>query len=390
MIKTLVVLLGALSSTASLSPSSSSSSSSCRMHADCPLYEDRCFFASGDRNEGICFNQKQQMMMGLHDELHNSEVQRVDLIQGVEFLEVDEKTTGKKRSGGKFTLQAPAGNSATLALGEKSYTIGVSKDGSFDVQRDGAPEPYLSFEASGGIKSNLLKMSANNVDAASGFAAIDASGSTLRQWSTIASDTFNDLKEETNKYKGWEITDEAANGGMGLRVQKCGGVTMLGGPADGDGSGGFHRGEISKTFTNLRNHSSVRISASFHFIDLWLGEFAYMKVTSGSKSLLSSSPGSATATVDEYVWTKSYHSASGMGTANHKHPPSGLNICGDTDVVENEFISNIDVSVPHNMDRITVTFGTKLPPNAGAAVGGASWGLSRVDVMIKNVDESQL
>ena len=176
---------------------------------------------------------------------------------------------------------------------------------------------------------------------------------------------------------------------MNLGVTTCGGVTMLGGPSDGDANSGFHRGEISKVFHNLRNHSALRVSASLHFIDLWLGEFAYMKVSSGSKSAASSSGGGA-AVVDEYVWTKSYHAASGMGTANHKHPPSGLNICGDSNVVENDFVSNIDVSVPHNMDWVKITFGSKLPPTASAAVGGASWGLSRIDLMVKNVDESQL
>ena len=50
----------------------------------------------------------------------------------------------------------------------------------------------------------------------------------------------------------------------------------------------------------------------------------------------------------------------------------------------------VDVSVPHNLEWLKVTFGAKLPPTASAAVGGASWGVSRVDVMIKNVDESQV
>ena len=113
-----------------------------------------------------------------------------------------------------------------------------------------------------------------------------------------------------------------------------------------------------------------------------------MKISSGSKAAASS--GDSAAVVDEYVWSKAYHAASGMGNADHKHPPSGVNICGDPNVVEMDFVSNIDVSVPHNMDWVKVTFGTKLPPTASAAVGGASWGVSRVDVMIKNVDESQL
>ena len=388
-------MLQLLAASLSLSTTLALPSTSCRKNADCLSADHQCFFAEGKRNQasssanggGLCFNV--QRLNDAPEDANN--VKTVTAL--VDFLEVDEKTSGATAAtptnGGTFTLSAPAGSAASVVLGVKSYTLGVSKDGDFNVQRDGAPEPYLSFKADGSVQSNLLKMSATNIDAASGFSAVDAAGGIVRQWSTVASDTFTMNKEE-DKYKGWEVASAESEGGMSLSVQKCGGVTLLGGPSEGDANSGFHRGEISKTFGNLRNHSAVRISASFHFIDLWLGEFAYMKVSSGGKSASSTSGGSAAAVVDEYVWTKSYHAASGMGTANHKHPPSGVNICGDKNVIENDFVSNIDVSVPHNMDYLTVTFGTKLPPTAGAAVGGASWGLSRIDVEIKNVDESQL
>ena len=159
---------------------------------------------------------------------------------------------------------------------------------------------------------------------------------------------------------------------------------MLGGPSNGDGEG-LHAGEISKTFTGLGKHTSVRVSATFHFIDLWLGEFAYMKLSSGSGSV-----GSDGAVVDELVWTKSYHAAdTAAGLTGGGNPPSGLNVCGDPNIVEMEFSTTVDVAVPHVGDQLKVTFGTRLPATAKAIVGGASWGISRVGVYIKDVATTQ-
>ncbi len=38
------------------------------------------------------------------------------------------------------------------------------------------------------------------------------------------------------------------------------------------------RGEASKTYSSLPNHSQVRVQATLHFVDDWQGEFFYMKV----------------------------------------------------------------------------------------------------------------
>ena len=112
------------------------------------------------------------------------------------FLEVDELTSKNSPGSGSMKLQAPEGSSATLKLGAESYSVGVSADGDFNVQLNGAPEPYLSFKADGRLTTKILKMSANNIDAKSGFAVQDSSGNTIRQWSTIASDIFssNDIQ----------------------------------------------------------------------------------------------------------------------------------------------------------------------------------------------------
>jgi len=320
----------------------------CAKHTDCPSTHDRCYFAHGLREElaksiddrrsasGICMNAN---TMATYSSSTTTTTTNNNA-QTVNFLEVDESQQGDKKGdkkggkkGGKsgsFSLQAPEGNSATIVMGEKSYTLGASQDGDFNVVRDGASEPYLSFKADGGLKSNLLKLSANNIDAKGGFVGENAQGDVLRQWSTISSDTFSADVDVIDKSRGWSL--ETPEEGMSLDVAKCGGVTMLGGPSDSAGMGGFHRGEVSKIYENLNNHTFVRVSASFHFIDLWLGEFAYMKLSGGSKAAAASS--SSSTTVDEYAWTKSYHAASGMGTPDHRHPPSGVNVCGDDNVVE--------------------------------------------------------
>lgn len=60
--------------------------------------------------------------------------------------------------------------------------------------------------------------------------------------------------------------------------------------------------ETSKEFTDLPDHSELRIRAIFHFIDEWRGETGYFKVD------------------DTYVWSMTYD------LNNVKNP---VDYCGD-------------------------------------------------------------
>jgi hypothetical protein len=47
------------------------------------------------------------------------------------------------------------------------------------------------------------------------------------------------------------------------------------------GYGKFGGGEVVKTIENLNEHSKIKITANFHFIDAWSGESAFMKINNG-------------------------------------------------------------------------------------------------------------
>ena len=171
----------------------SSSLSTCTQHSDCPSLNARCFFANGQRDtNGVCFDQEKMNALSTSTSTSTTTTTTTEM----NFLEVDELTSKNSPGSGSMKLQAPEGSSATLKLGAESYSVGVSADGDFNVQLNGAPEPYLSFKADGRLTTKILKMSANNIDAKSGFAVQDSSGNTIRQWSTIASDIFssNDIQ----------------------------------------------------------------------------------------------------------------------------------------------------------------------------------------------------
>ena len=81
----------------------------------------------------------------------------------------------------------------------------------------------------------------------------------------------------------------------------------------------------------------------------------------------------------EYVWTQSYSAA-----ASTSKKASGVNVCGDEQVVEMKFSVPIDITAKHSSDTLKVTFGTKLGIISETNLVGASWGLSKVDLYLKS------
>ena len=117
----------------------------------------------------------------------------------------------------------------------------------------------------------------------------------------------------------------------------------------------FSNIEVSKTFGNLLSHSQVKILASFHFIDAWIGETAYMKVSLEGEY--------------QYVWTENYKA----GQAG-----AGKNACG-AHHVEGKFMSGIDVTVPHTDNSLQVAFGALLDEDSC----DESWGISMFQIYIR-------
>jgi len=44
----------------------------------------------------------------------------------------------------------------------------------------------------------------------------------------------------------------------------------------------FSYGEVTKTFGGLPNHSLIRITANYHYIDAWAGETGFMRASIGT------------------------------------------------------------------------------------------------------------
>lgn len=116
--------------------------------------------------------------------------------------------------------------------------------------------------------------------------------------------------------------------------------------------------QVSKSFP-LPAHTHVKITASFHFIDRWAGETAFMKLNVGPDA------------AQEVVWTERYEE--GEST-------NGLNVCGDPNVPEGNFASPIEVVVPHTRDSIEVVFGTTMQSTDAC---DRSWGISNVEIQVK-------
>lgn len=326
--------------------------SPCARHSDCSPSE-RCFLARGELDNSI-----QGICTGKSIDTLASPVSASSFIEVEESRKTEEK--GNVAGNGELRLAAPKGKSSTVRLGrepKRSYSVGVDGEGEFFVREGEEANPYLSVKDDV-VQMNTKVLHAKNVNAKDGFKV----GPVL-QWGMAVSDTFSTQdKGKANSTRQWQADDAS----MEMNVQACGGVTMLGGP------GAFSTGEVSKTYTGLRPHTAVRVVATVHLIDLWMGEFVYMKLSTGAVNA-QGIPES------EYVWTKSYSAASSTSAK-----ASGVNICGDEQVVEMEFSVPIDVSARHTKDSLKITFGSKLGKSADTSLGGASWGISRVDLFLKS------
>jgi hypothetical protein len=323
----------------------------CTKHSDCSKRE-LCFTAGGGkRSNGIC-SKKTMVEVG--------ELAQQASLSFVEVAETKVRTKGNVAGVGELKLSAPTGKSATFRLGRdiaQSYSISANSEGEFNIRQGNKESPYLAVKGNS-VKTNTKVLKGKDVDAGEGYAV----GSML-QWGLAVSDTFDIATGKVkNSTRGWE----AEHASMDMEIQSCGGVTMLGGP------GAFTVGEVSKVYTGLRKHSAIRVVATFHMIDLWMGEYAYLKISTGA-------PNAQGIPESEYVWTQSYSAA-----ASTSQQASGVNVCGDEQVVEMKFSVPIDISSKHSSDTLKVTFGTKLGKNAETNLGGASWGLSKVDLYLKS------
>lgn len=135
-----------------------------------------------------------------------------------------------------------------------------------------------------------------------------------KQWSMVAHEDF----EQTPQ--GWSF----------LETSSVGGNKFLGGHCKTAGT------TVTKKFSNLPEHTSLRVSARYHFIDSWEGESSFLKVD------------------DKYAW---------MDSNDVRNAPQGINIAGN-ESPERKFGTPVDVIVPHTASSVLLAFGSNLDQDA--------------------------
>ncbi len=141
-------------------------------------------------------------------------------------------------------------------------------------------------------------------------------------------------------------TQESLKGWSKQQTSSCSknGNVFLGGHCQ------FSYNEISKKFYINIPHKQVRVTASFHMLDNWEGEFGYMKING------------------KIAWIKE----------GRTDKENGMNICGGK---ENDAAFNvpIDAYVNHDGKEIEVTFGSTLEKDPC----DASFGVDDVMIYVK-------
>lgn len=235
---------------------------------------------------------------------------------------------------------AGQGSRIFLAPGDagpsKSVSIGTDASGNFLVQKY-PDKTLLALDGQNVLHLNAWKTNVVGLDVSSS-GGISIRG--VNQWQLVHSEA---LTEEGKTAVGWDRPE----------VTQCAGVFMLGGYCK------FSVGEAHKVFKDLPPHSQIRIVATFHFIDRWIGESGYMKVDVGEagKSIA--------------VWTEQHCQAEST---------NGINLCGQTSAPEGKFSVPIDVIVPHREASVRISFGTTLEDDDAC---DRSWGVSGIELYVR-------
>lgn len=234
------------------------------------------------------------------------------------------------------TNDGPEG--ARVYVGPRSeFSVGTDASGNFVIQRGADPNTPAIFSISTDDEVHLRsrRTSVRNLNVLpSGNVVVNG----VSQWRLLRSEDF------------------ATGGGVGwsrASVTQCAGITMLGGFCR------FAKGEVKKTFANLPMHGQVRIMATYHFIDRWVGEAGYMKLNIG----MSGEP--------VVVWSEQH---------SQEMSVHGISICGQG-TPEGKFAVPIDITMPHTQAALEVTFGSTMDDMDPC---DESWGVSGVELYIRN------
>jgi len=214
------------------------------------------------------------------------------------------------------------------------FAMGTDSAGNFIVQRSSVISPFLSLDSQDTLHLRSGRVEAQALNAVNG---ISVRG--VKQWQLVYSDDFS------SPVTGW---GQAA-------VTQCGGVFMLGGYCTK-----IFGGELNKTFTGLPPHKQLRVRATYHFIDRWMGETGYMKLDVGTNGC--SVP----------VWSEQHL---------QQQADKGVSICGNAGIAEGKFAAPVEVTVPHQKESVSLAFGSTI---GSADPCDESWGISAVEIYVRN------
>jgi len=194
-----------------------------------------------------------------------------------------------------------------------------------------ATTSLLTLDSKGDLVLNTLHVRASALDVAGGFTV-----GGVPQWHLVHTEDFS------TQGAGWSRGD----------VTTCGGVAMLGGFCK------FSSGEVNKTFVGLPPHRRIKLKANYHFIDRWIGETGYMKLSVG------------TGGCPVVVWSEM-----------HKQDESknGISLCGQPGTPDGKFTVPIDVSFSHSGSSVSLSFGSTMEDSDPC---DESWGVSDFEIYV--------
>ena len=243
----------------------------------------------------------------------------------------------------QINFEAGPGQKAGIQLksGDEAYEI-VASDGKLDINY--GEGNVLSVSPDGQISSGADLFAVDKLIAGSLFI------SGVPQFNLFYDERFYLDNPQSNANaptkRGWN-----SNVGFVCQGQHIltGVKTSVKGPASRDPP------TLTKTYKKLDKHTQVRIQIDGRFIDNWQGESIGVRV-------------------DGNV----------IFSAGHKQIDSGnrvMNLCGNPNFGEGQFLMPIDVTVPHNSPELKLEIFTTLEYS-----DDAHFGISRVAIMLRNTE----
>lgn len=239
---------------------------------------------------------------------------------------------------GKLTLRtlrvaSTGAEGSMLHFGSGSeYSMGEDSSGNFIIESADHGR-FVTLDA-----DQVMRVASPHVEMLSVDAAGGVSVRGVRQWQLAQAEDFS------SSGAGWSRQE----------LTRCGGVAMLGGFCR------FSRGEVNKTYWGLPPHKQVRVTGTFHFIDRWIGETGYMKLSIGE------------ANAPVVVWSEQHL---------EQMSKNGISLCGQTGTPEGKFSVPFDVMVSHTTESLAVSFGSTMED---ADPCDESWGVSGVELYVRN------